>query len=112
MKCFIFGKVTYLRQVIYEGGASRLYLSVHDGYETMDFTIFEYEKNFRTNELRLNPLFKDILNNDIKEGCYVNVLGSCYYSERSKKVVFKPYAIVPIKQEDLQVCLALGFIVQ
>jgi hypothetical protein len=111
MKCFVFGKVTYLRQVTYEGGASRLYLSVHDGYETMDFSVYEYEKNFKTNELRLNPLFKDILNNNIQEGCYVNILGSCYYNERFKKVVFKPYAIVPVKQEDLEVCSALGFII-
>jgi hypothetical protein len=110
MKCFVFGKVTYLRQVTYEGGASRLYLSVHDGYESMDFSVYEYEKNFKTNELRLNPLFKDILNN-IQEGCYVNILGSCYYNERFKKVVFKPYAIVPVKQEDLEVCSALGFII-
>lgn len=111
MKCFVFGKVTFIRQVASENGSLRLYLSVHDGIRTTDFCIFEYAKNFRTNELTLNPLYKSIVENRIKEGCYVNVIGYCYYNERSKSIAYKPYAIYPVKESDLERCSALGLYV-
>ena len=111
MKCFVFGKVTFVRQVASVNGALRLYLSVHDGVKTSDFVIFEYDKNFQTNEMTINPLYKSIVENGIKEGCYVNIIGYCYYSDRSKSIVFKPYAIIPVKQSDLERCSALGLYV-
>ena len=111
MKCFVFGKVTFIRQVASENGALRLYLSVHDGVRTTDFVIFEFNKNFRTNEMSMNPLYKSIVENGIKEGCYVNIIGYCYYNERSKSIAFKPYTIIPVKQSDLERCSALGLYV-
>jgi len=111
MKCFVFGKVTFIKQVASENGSLRLYLSVHDGVRTNDFVVFEYDKNFRTNEMVMNPLYKSIVENGIKEGCYVNIIGYCYYSERSKSIVFKPYAIYSVKQGDLERCSALGLYV-
>jgi hypothetical protein len=111
MKCFVFGKVTFIRQVASESGALRLYLSVHDGVRTTDFVIFEYDKNFRTNEMKMNPLYKSIVENGIKEGCYVNIIGCCYYNNRFQSIAFKPYSIVPVKQSDLERCSALGLYV-
>jgi hypothetical protein len=111
MKCFVFGKVTFVRQVASESGALRLYLSVHDGLRTSDFVIFEYNKNFRSNEMTMNPVYKSIVENGIKAGCYVNIMGNCYYSNSSQSIVFKPFAIFPVKESDLERCSALGLYV-
>lgn len=109
MNCYLFGKLTYVRQYMSAGGSMRVALSVHDGYRTCDFIVYEHERDFRTGELRKSALFASIAKLNLKEGCYVNIRGQAYAKEGSKTVTFKPYAIQVVKPEDYEACKRLGF---
>lgn len=109
MYCYLFGKLTYVRQYMTAGGSMRVALSVHDGYRSNDFIVYEHERDFRTGELRKSALFASIAKLNLKEGCYVNIWGQVYSKEGSKVVVFRPYAIHVVKSEDYEACKRLGF---
>lgn len=109
MYCYLFGKLTYMRQYMSSGGSMRVALSVHDGYCSIDFIVYEHERDFRTGELRKSALFASIAKLNLKEGCYVNIRGQAYSKEGSKIVTFKPYAITVVKPDDYEACKRLGF---
>jgi hypothetical protein len=102
--CYVFGKLIFVRQF-----ASSVSFSVHDGYRTTDLIVYEHERNFKTGELKINPLFESLMELNLKEGCYVLIRGQVYSKEGSKTVVFRPYAIQVVKSEDYEACKRLGF---
>jgi hypothetical protein len=109
MNCYLFGKLTYVRQYMSNGGSMRVALSVHDGYRSIDFIVYEHERDFRTGELKKSALFASIAKLNLNEGCYVIIRGQAYSRENSKDVIFRPYAIQVVKPEDYEACKRLGF---
>jgi hypothetical protein len=102
--CYVFGKLIFMRHF-----ASSVSFSIHDGYRTTDFVVYENERNFKTGELRKNLLFETIVKLNLKEGCYVNIRGQAYSKEGTKIVFYRPYAITVVKPEDYEACKRLGF---
>lgn len=109
MNCYLFGKLTYVRQYMSTGGSLRIAFSVHDGYRTIDFLIYENERNFKTGELVKNRFFESLVKLDLKEGCYVIIRGQAYSRENSKEVIYRPYAITVVNPDDYEACKRLGF---
>ena len=109
MYCYLFGKLTYVRQYMSNGGSYRFSFSVHDGYRTIDFLVYEHERNFKTGELVKNRFFEAMANLNLKEGCYVIIRGQVYSRENSKEVIYRPYAITVVDPEDYEACKRLGF---
>lgn len=106
---YVFGKLVYIKGFTSAGGSLRVFFSVHDGYRTMDFVVYENERNFKTGELRKNRFFESLMGMNLKEGCYVVIRGQVYSREGSKDVSFKPYALSVIEPKDYEVCKRLGF---
>lgn len=106
---YVFGKLTFVRQFMSNGGSYRFAFSVHDGYRTIDFLVYEHERNFKTGELVKNRFFEAFAKLDPKEGCYVIIRGQAYSKENSKEVIYRPYAITVVDPDDYEVCKRLGF---
>jgi hypothetical protein len=91
------------------GGSLRISFSVHDGYRSNDFLVYEHERNFKTGELIKNRFFESLVKLNLEEGCYVIIRGQAYSRENSKEVVYRPYAITVVNPDDYEACKRLGF---
>jgi hypothetical protein len=106
---YVFGKLIFVREFASKDGSLRVSFSVHDGYRTTDFVVYEYERNFKTGELRKNSFFESLMELNLKEGCYVLIRGQVYSRENSKEVSFRPYALAVIDPKEYETCKRLGF---
>lgn len=106
---YVFGKLVFMRQFMSNGGSLRISFSVHDGYRSIDFLVYEHERNFKTGELRKNSFFEAISKLNLEEGCYVIIRGQAYSRENSKEVIYRPYAIIVVDPDDYEACKRLGF---
>lgn len=106
---YVFGKLIFVRQFMSNGGSMRISFSVHDGFRSIDFLVYENERNFKTGELIKNRFFEDFVKLDPNEGSYVMIRGKAYSRENSKEVIYRPYAITVVDPDDYEACKRLGF---